>query len=257
MTEKLKKGEIAARICHFLSEQQASERVEEVRIGLSYTAVKFEGGRTGLAAVSVEGSSPGCGFLKKAGSLKGCHSDELLRLLVDGKSFLERALGLATANALIKTDPPYDQSDAIDLMKLDSKDRVAMVGFFPPLPKKIEDRGARLTIIERDPRKAAPLGKKEQTEIMRTCSVAIITATTILNGTIEGVLNDLGKARHSALLGPSTPLIPEVFRDTPVNHLGGALVSDSAEVMRIISEGGGTPAMRPYLKFVNLLWKRK
>jgi len=58
-----------------------------------------------------------------------------------------------------------------------------------------------------------------------------------------------------ALLGPSTPLVPEIFCDTPVTHLGGAVVADSAKVLQIISEGGGTPALRPYLRFVNIINK--
>jgi uncharacterized protein (DUF4213/DUF364 family) len=67
------------------------------------------------------------------------------------------------------------------------------------------------------------------------------------------MINLLGSPRLIALMGPSTPLVPEVFRDTCVNHLGGAVVKDPARVMQIISEGGGTPALRPYLRFVNLL----
>jgi hypothetical protein len=41
-----------------------------------------------------------------------------------------------------------------------------------------------------------------------------------------------------------------------VTHLGGAVVADSDRIMRIISEAGGTPAMRPALRFVNLSIKR-
>jgi uncharacterized protein (DUF4213/DUF364 family) len=90
---------------------------------------------------------------------------------------------------------------------------------------------------------------------LKECTVAIITATALLNDTLEEVLNGLGNPRHVAILGPSTPLCPEIFHDTPVNHLGGARVRDAEKVMQIISEGGGTPAMRPYLRFVNLLVK--
>jgi uncharacterized protein len=56
-------------------------------------------------------------------------------------------------------------------------------------------------------------------------------------------------------MGPSTPLVPEIFGDIPVTHLGGAVVTDSAKVLQIISEGGGTPALRTYLRFVNLIRK--
>lgn len=83
--------------------------------------------------------------------------------------------------------------------------------------------------------------------------MAIITATTLLNDTIEEVLNSLGNPRHVAILGPSTPLCPVIFQNTPVTHLGGAVIRDTNKVMQIISEGGGTRAMRPYLRFVNLL----
>jgi uncharacterized protein (DUF4213/DUF364 family) len=58
------------------------------------------------------------------------------------------------------------------------------------------------------------------------------------------------------VIGPSTPLLPEIFHDTPVTHLGGAVVTDPDRVMRIISEAGGTPAMRTALRFVNLTTKR-
>ena len=44
----------------------------------------------------------------------------------------------------------------------------------------------------------------------------------------------------------------EVFSQTPVTHLGGATVVDAGRVLQIVSEGGGTPALRSYLKFVNL-----
>ena len=86
--------------------------------------------------------------------------------------------------------------------------------------------------------------------------MAIITATTLLNNTFEEIINLLGTPRAVAIMGPSTPLMPAIFRNTPVTHLGGAVVADSARVMRIISEGGGTPALRPYLRFVNLILNR-
>jgi hypothetical protein len=31
------------------------------------------------------------------------------------------------------------------------------------------------------------------------------------------------------------------------------IVADYSRVMQIISEGGGTPTLRPYLRFVNLM----
>jgi uncharacterized protein (DUF4213/DUF364 family) len=74
-----------------------------------------------------------------------------------------------------------------------------------------------------------------------------------LNNTLEKILNDLGKPRWVSILGPSTPICRDIFAGTPVTHLGGSVVLDRQKVMQIISEGGGTPLLRPYLRFVNLL----
>jgi len=56
-------------------------------------------------------------------------------------------------------------------------------------------------------------------------------------------------------MGPSTPLAPDVFTDTPVTQLGGAVSVDALRILQIVSEGGGTPALRPCLRFVNLILK--
>jgi uncharacterized protein (DUF4213/DUF364 family) len=128
-----------------------------------------------------------------------------------------------------------------------------MVGLFAPLVEKIRATGAILTVIEKNPQRLELLSPEAKRQALKDCDVAIITATTLLNKTFEETLGSLGKPRAVALLGPSTPLIPEIFRNTSVTHLGGVAVADSTRVMQIISEGGGTPALRPYLRFVNLL----
>ena len=92
----------------------------------------------------------------------------------------------------------------------------------------------------------------DRNQALQDCDVAIITATTLINNTFLQMVSQLGSPRLVAVLGPSTPLVPEIFRDTPVTHLGGAVVADAPGVLQIISEGGGTPALRQYLRFVNL-----
>lgn len=253
----LKKGDIAGCIYEYLAQTAAHSPIKDARIGLGYVAIRLEDGRTGLSAVLLQEAAGGCAAFPYPGRLKGADSSDLLKLLVDGKTALEKSVGLATANSLIELSLPYNTEDSLEIMALKAEDRVAMVGFFPPLVKKIQDRGVPLTVIERNPRKAAPLDAAERKRALQDCSVAIITATSILNDTLEDVLNDLGTPRHVALLGPSTPMLRSVFESTKINHLGGALAADADRVLQIISEGGGTPAMRPYLKFVNLLWNRK
>lgn len=234
-----------------------NRKVTDLRIGLGYVGVRLDNDATGIAAVLFDVLPHGCTVMPAAGSFAGSPAADLLKYLVAGKNPLEIAIGLAAANALIGTlsvDCAEDK-EATTYLNLKPGEKVAMVGLFAPLVERIRATGAILTVIEKNPQRLELLSLEEKQQALKDCDVAIITATTLLNNTFEETVSALGKPRTVALLGPSTPLVPEIFRDTPVTHLGGAVVADFARVMQIISEGGGTPALRPYLRFVNLIKK--
>jgi len=249
----LQENEIARRLHEYMSERMTGINVSEVRIGVGYAAVALNMRGTGLAAVIRENMETHCGVVAKAGKLSGMPASELLMYLVNGRNAVEKALGLATANAVLSAEAPQEKSDALALMDLSSRDHVAMVGFFRPLVQRIEKSGAKLTILEKN--KALPhiVSFKSRGDILKTCTVAIITATSILNNTLETILNDLGNPRWVSIIGPSTPVCRDIFAGTAVTHLGGSVVLDRSKVLQIVSEGGGTPTLRPYLRFVNLV----
>jgi len=251
----LPQGEIARRLFDSVLHRGENAVIEEVRIGLGYVGVRLDEGRMGLAAVLLHDLPASCYVFPDAGKLSGSKALSLLVNLIEGQNPLSKALGLATANALLHAASNEDERDSLAIMKLAPEDHVAMVGLFTPMVPKIERTGAKLTVIERNPARLAVLDKEDSDRILKECTVAIITATALLNETLEELLKGLVSPRHVAILGPSTPLCPEIFHDTPVNHLGGARARDRKKVMQIISEGGGTPAMRPYLRFVNMLIK--
>jgi hypothetical protein len=246
----LETGEIAGRLHRHLAEPCRRFAVEDVRIGGSYVAVVLTGGRIGVAARLKEAVGAEIEPSRASERISGRPAETLLDRLVCGTGAVERALGLAAANALIHPDIPGREEDTIGLMNLRPGERVAMVGLFRPIVPRIEAAGVRLSVIERD------TPQKERRQVLEACDVAIVTATTLLNGTLEEVLNELGRPRHVALLGPSTPLCEEIFRATPVTHLGGSAIVDGAALLQVISEGGGTPDMRPYLRFVNIMVHR-
>jgi uncharacterized protein len=244
----LETGEIAGRLHRHLAGQSRRFAVEDVRIGGSYVAVVLTGGRIGVAARLKEFA--GTQIEIPCSEICGKRAEALLEDLVSGKGAIERALALAAANALIHPDIPGREEDTIGLLKLRPGERIAMVGLFRPIVPRIQSTGVLLSVIERD------TSEKERRESLEACDVAIVTATTLLNGTLEGVLNGLGRPRHVALIGPSTPLCEEIFRGTPVTHLGGSAIVDAAGLLRVVSEGGGTPDMRPCLRYVNIMVHR-
>jgi len=250
----LKPGTILNRLYDRLEPCAINRRIADIRLGLSYVGVRLDNDTTGIAALLPDETPRGCTVLKEAGTYAGSDAANMLKYLVKGTSSLHLAMGLALSNALI--EPPEDKTEdreATTYFNLQPGEKVAMVGLFAPLVERIRTTGAILTIIEKNPERLELLSTEDRKRVLKDCNVAIITATTLLNNTFEETMDALGSPRATVLMGPSTPLISDIFQDTPVTQLGGAVVGDSARVLQIISEGGGTPALRPYLRFVNLM----
>lgn len=247
-------GIVRKRLFQQLEPAAKNRCVADLRVGLSYVGVQLDNGASGIAALLPDKTSGCCTVLQEAGTYAGSDAAKTLQCLGEGRDPLRLAIGLATANALIR--PPVhmtEDREATTYFHLKSGEKVAMVGLFAPLVQRICATGARLTIIEKNPERLDLLSPEDKRHALQECDVAIITATTLLNDTFEETVDALGSPRLVAVIGPSTPLAPEIFSGTPVTHLGGAVVADSTKVLQVISEGGGTPALRPYLRFVNVL----
>ena len=58
---------------------------------------------------------------------------------------------------------------------------------------------------------------------------------------------------NTAVLGPSTPLAPDIIRNYGVTHLSGVIVTDPAAILRMVSEGGATLFFKGATKKINLV----
>jgi uncharacterized protein (DUF4213/DUF364 family) len=167
---------------------------------------------------------------------------------------IEAAVGLACANALANgRQEGLRDGDILDHLDLRPADDVGMVGYFGPLVKLLKDRAHSLCIferVERPPGEMLPIS--EAGNILPHCQVALITATAIINGTIDGLLKLTRGCREVVILGASTPLNPEAFLDANVTLLAGVMVDNPRPVLQVVSEGGGTRQFSPYVRKVNL-----
>lgn len=238
-----------SRLRDCLAPQVGTVPVTDVRIGLGYTAVRLASGQAGIAWTP-ESDSASCTHFPDAGTLAGRPARDLLDYL-NSSSPLARAVGLATANALLAAlpRPPASRQEIIALLNLLPEDRVVMLGYFAPVIARIREKGCRLDIVELRDRPGETLTPEQGISALARCSVAIITGTTLVNGTADEVLGALGQTRAAVLLGPSTPLCPAAFAGTKITHLAGSRVRDAEAALRVVSEGGGTQLLRPYLDF--------
>jgi uncharacterized protein len=222
----------------------------DVRMGLGYTSVRLDNGHIGLAWTA-QSASGSCTHEAKAGTLTGRPARELLEMLGSDHNALARSLGLAAANAILAGLPPPESTaeDVLDIVDIQAVDHVVMVGFFGPLLPGIRLTGCRLDILELNTDRPGTISPEEGRESLASCSVAIITATSIITGTFDGLMAGLGKTRAVIVLGPSSFMCPQVFAGTPVTHIAGARVRNPAAIEKIVSEGGGTMILRPYMDF--------
>jgi uncharacterized protein (DUF4213/DUF364 family) len=245
---------IAPRLRLHLAAEARGVRVQDVRIGLGYTAVRLGDGRTGVAYTFRDLARGGCSVFRGARPLVGRLADELLAFL-ESSDAIEAAVGLACANALANREGLGElHGDILEHLEVTPEDEVAMIGNFAPLLEGLRLQARSLTVFERldGPGSRELRADHEAPEVLARSSVALITATSLLNGTLDTILKAARNCRVVALLGASTPLVPEVFEGTCVTLLSGVVVHQPEGVLQVVSEGGGMRQFGPSIRKVSL-----
>ena len=216
---------ITKKIIDFLLPVAEGLKVSDVRIGLGYTSVRLSDGNAGLTWTAA-GPSESCTHELRAGTLTGSAARELLEILSSDNNPLARSIGLATANALVAglPHPKTSKEDTLDIINVKAEDKVAMVGYFGPVIPPLRMTGCRLDILELKTDRPGTISPEEGIQALADCSVAIITGTAFVTGTMDRLLAGLDKPRAVVILGPSSIMCPQVFTGTPVTHIAGAWV---------------------------------
>lgn len=251
--EQTSNTSVAARIVTCLLDAAMETRVSDVRIGLGYTAVKLADGRTGVAFTFRDQAQGSCSVFNGIRPLSTRPAADLLALL-ESQDAIEAGVGLACANALVNRDEAgYLDGDILDHLDLRPEDHVGMVGHFGPLVGTIQNRARSLTVFERV---AEPSGllrpQEEAVAALPRCQIALVTATSIINHTVDGLLKAASSCREVVLLGASTPMLEDAFSVGQVTMLSGIVVKEPDEVLRVVSEGGGMRQFSPHVRKVNV-----
>ncbi len=238
-------------LCARLSDKAARTRITSVTIGLKYTAVTTDDGGMGLAWT--DPAAFGCGKSKGYHDYEGALATDLLPLL-DDPSPMNRTLALALVNALNYHEAcelPDDTSDGgwMDAFAIGSGTRVAMVGFFRPLMKKFEARGAIVEVL--DDHQGVGYRSDFLPKLGGWAEVLLLTSTSILNQSAEEMLAHLApEVTRVIMLGPSTPMIPDAFTHLPVTVLAGTVPVDQEAVLKAVRHGQGTPVIHRFSRKV-------
>lgn len=225
--------------------------IDQVSIGLGYTAVTTSDGGIGIAATNM----PTDGKIGKPPELvdyEGRSAAELLSCIL-APDPMGRAMALALINALNHTQArllPEDPENTILFSRFGilAGARVAMVGYFPPLVRFFEKREIPISIIDN----ARGLGDKKTFyhQLENWADVLLLTATSIINNTIEQLLSHAAPRLKTVILGPSTPMLPSAFTHLPVHMLAGIAITNRSAALKIVRHGGGTREMKPFSRKV-------
>ncbi|MFP4180759.1 MAG: Rossmann-like domain-containing protein [Spirochaetaceae bacterium] len=218
-------------------------KVDYLLLGLGYTAAVLSDGSMGIAFTYITGKES-CSLFHDTRDFEGAPASMLLELLFS-ENLVERSAALAAVNALNHTralEFREDNDSLLEDFQVKKGDTVAMAGFFGPVAAKVEAAGASLRVHD--------IGKGigEQEEFYRFLESGeakglVFTSTSVINGTTEEVLSHLHRNTPCAMLGPTTPMIPEVFDHLPVHYLGGIVPLEKDLLLKAVRGGRGTRAI--------------
>jgi uncharacterized protein (DUF4213/DUF364 family) len=216
-------------------------KVELLCLGLGYTAVVTSDGGLGLSYTYFDHKTS-CTLIKDYYDYENRPSLELLAR-INSADTIQRSMALALINALnyknallLPEDP--DNQILFEKFQVNKGKKVAMVGFFGPLVNMLEEKNVPLEIIDN----FRGIGRKElfYDKLSNWADVLFLTSTSILNNTVEEILEHVNDNVKTALLGPSTPMVTGAFAHLPVHMLAGTVPIDKEPVLKAVRHGLGT-----------------
>lgn len=204
---------------------QQSPAAHRIAFGERFCAVMLENGQSGVCATL------------------GVRAPENLpeNLTPETETPAGRIVAQALINAsLNRTSTVSHQSDALHDILQSGKKSMVMIGYFEPLIGPLRTAGMEVIVFDpaMDSRLVNP--QCDLVKTLKNSTFAIITATAITNGTLAALINETSAKTEIWLVGPSTPLIPAVFKATPVTRLYGTLFPAGChQLLDRVHEGSG------------------
>lgn len=164
------------------------------------------------------------------------------------KSLLVAYLNSLTAHVY---EPPSNAvgADVLDVMRFSEQDVVAVVGYIGPVIKGLEGKVKEIIILERNPRRRGQaLPDVSAPRALRRATKVIVTGATLVNDTVDLILEHSTNAEAIALVGATASLHPEPLFRRGISVVAGfrVLPSNIEEVVKALTLGGGTGEVYRY-----------
>ena len=241
-----------------LDEKINDIKVDRAVVGIFFTGVCLSTGHAGICATPLKEipeavccpssarSMPNAGRLTRRPLLK--YLDDALSTIP-----MKRTVGVAVLSALsnycwekglIEDYNMKVNVDAIDCIELTDDTYPVVIGAIVPVLRILKARKKPFSVIELDKRTLKRdelpfyVPPERTREVVPEADVLVVTGTTLLNGTLEGILKLARPDAQVVVMGPSASILPAAFFKRGVNILGGDIITHSSRMLDTLAEGG-------------------
>jgi len=230
----------------------AFETIQEIHLGLGYTAVTLTNGNCGLCYTPKEKSGT-CTVFKDPMEFEGSPAIILLERIHDDNPTI-RCLAIALANALnhsFAMSLPNDDGDIMGDLHLKRGSKLAMIGYFGPIIAQLEKQGVEVRSYDI----GKEVGEKKcfYSWARDNADALILTATSLINNSTEDIFEKLGTIElPSILMGPSTIASPNLYDHLGITYCAATIATDVPGILKDIRNGRGTPYLHRHSRKVKL-----
>lgn len=228
-------------------------KIEEVRIGAHLTAVKLSDSSYGISSTLIDKHC----YLPKdkrdfgeftPSNINGQSVTALFE--TEKKSSIIDTVRIAVLNAVsakLINSGKYnivEDADPVDLIDLTQNKTITIVGAFQSYINKISATSNKLYVLElnknafREEQLKYYVPAENYKYIIPQSDIVIITGLTLVNGTIDGLLDTVSPNTQVIVTGHSSSLIPDFLFNNKVNLIGATRLLNTDLLFSVVSECG-------------------
>jgi uncharacterized protein (DUF4213/DUF364 family) len=232
--------------------------IKDAIVGLTLIGIQLDNGSVGISYMLREELPAGCSSFPYGQELIGKSALEIAQWAVTGTDDAKRGIAMAVLTAASESQDlkDVDGGDKFFGIEVKPEDCAGIVGFIAPIVKELQqitkevlvfDQGMWLRGNYKNDVSIHPT--EEQSQLLPNCNIVVLTGTTIINHTIDDLLFMCKNAREVIIVGPSTPMYPQAFKDTNVKILAGSWWNGikKEEIFKEISLACGISHLHQYM----------
>jgi uncharacterized protein (DUF4213/DUF364 family) len=227
--------------------------IDDIRVGLHLCAIRLSNGSSGVSTSIPDVYHQRSRAERDYGEFTPCQikGRTINELFMSPKtSNLVSALKVAALNALsgsLIENSNYniiENLDPIEIPNFSKKEKVVVVGGFNSYISKISAIHNNIKVLEFDKNSLNPGFQKyfvpanQYQQTLSDAKIVIITGMTLVNNTIDGLLQSIPPQAQTIVTGPSSSILPDVLFQNNVKIIGSIRITNPDMLLELAGQGG-------------------